>query len=455
MNDDLKNKPIPLAIAPPAFPNLNTQQLEIWTGPTLLRRSGISIAGIGRVYLDMLPFPEFLFEFKSDEDSLKQAFLYNIYSDWEMECGHPIGTIKCGISKFQGTCSGSVEDQDPRRDHEPLYTHAKFLVINGPTVDGESIQIDSVPFHGRVSAKIGNCQVTVDPLSREKQERRHIYQPTHVVFCEFPEAKSLADIDELRDDLFRTLSLIKCRWVGLVGPWLTSDDPQAISFRLSVTKTMRNGGSVSWYHKSAGDCFAELAPRMFESFADSKRGEALRTALHWLIEAEQCAGGVEGSMILQQSALECLSWLAIVIDRKICSHSKFDKLTAAEKIRKMLSLFRIDIGIPKNCSSIQSYANDGKLTDLVDVMVNVRNALVHADPKKVALLFSRKQGSDERTELWYQTGGLLQQAFLASIGYQGLLRKREPSGGFTVDAVTPAPWVLSITEAESGDESDT
>ena len=455
MTNDSNIDLIPKAIAPPAILDLESSQLNIWTGETTMRSKGITIKGEGRIYLDLLPIPEFRFEFSPNENSsAKNTWFATVGKNWEMDCGLPIGPISLGSISYEGIFSGGISDQIQKNENEALYGSAKFLVINGPFVDAERTQRDGKQFHGRMSAKIGDTTITIDPLIRDRSPRRCIYRPTHVILCEFTEAKSLFDIDLLRDDLFRTLSLMKCRWVGLVGPWLTSEPPQAISFRLSVTKTMRNGGSATWCHKSVGDCFAELAPKMFQSFADGKRGDALKTALHWLVEAEQCAGGIEGSMILQQSAFECLSWLAVVIDRKLCSYSKFEKLSAAEKIRQFLSLFKIDVKIPKGCSSIQDYAHEKKLTDLIDVMVSVRNALVHADPKKVAHLFSREQGEEERTELWYQTGGLLQQALLASVGYQGLLRKRDPDAGFAVNAVISAPWASSTPGIESADESN-
>jgi hypothetical protein len=454
MTNDSNIDLIPKAIAPPAILDLESGQLNVWTGKTTMRSNAVTIQGEGRIYFDLLPFPDFRFEFTSDENRLKQAFLFSTISDWEMECGLPIGAIKCGNTSFDKLCSGTIYEQILTRENEALYTKVKFLVINGPVVQGECVQLDGNAFYGRISAGIGDCKVIVDPISRESQERRCIFKPTHVVECQFTEAKSLSYIDGLRDDLFRTLSLMKCRWVGLLGPWLTSADSQAITLRLSVTKTMRNGGAISWYHKSVGDCFAELAPKMLEAFADKKRGESLKTALHWLVESEQCAGGIEGAMILQQSALECLAWLAIVIDRRICSVSGFKDLPAADKIRWLLSLHSIDCSIPQKCSSIRAYAKANNLQDLVDTFVNVRNALVHAEPKKVAMLFERKQGNDERSELWFQIGGLLHQAFLASVGYLGPLRRRDTDEHYAANAVMPAPWATSSSADCSTEDED-
>ncbi|MCP4888232.1 MAG: hypothetical protein GY904_16665 [Planctomycetaceae bacterium] len=235
---------------------------------------------------------------------------------------------------------------------------------------------------------------------------------------------------------------MKCRWVGLLGPWLQSVAQTDIDFRVAISKTMRNGGAISWCHESMGDCFSELAPVISTSFADPSRAEALQTALHWLVESEQCAGGVEGAIILQQAALECLAWLEIVVVRQICSESGFKSLPASDKIRWLLSLHNIEAAIPNKSASITSYAKAFNLRDLIDVLVDVRNALVHAEPKKAARLFARNQGNEERGDLWYQVGGILQQAFLASLGYRGVMLRRDVDAEYAVGAVKPVPWTV-------------
>ena len=233
---------------------------------------------------------------------------------------------------------------------------------------------------------------------------------------------------------------MKCRWVGLLGPWLYDASGEQIGFRLSITKTMRNGGTISWCYETMRDCFAELFPSVCYAFANEKRAASLQTALHWLIEAEQCAGGVEGAIVLQQAALECLAWLQVVQERRLCSESGFKSLPASDKIRWLLSLYGIEAAIPKESGPIRSYAKAFNLSDLIDVLVNVRNALVHAEPKKTERLFARKTGDDERSHLWYQVGGILQQAVLASIGYNGWMLRRDVDSVFAAGAVRRVPW---------------
>ena len=162
-----------------------------------------------------------------------------------------------------------------------------------------------------------------------------------------------------------------------------------------------------------------------------------------MVEAEQCAGGVEGAIILQQAALECLAWLEIVQQRGLCSESGFKQLLANDKIRWALSLNQISARIPDNSDSINSYAKAFNLMDMVDVLVDVRNTLIHAEPKKAARLFARNAGQEERSELWQQIGGILQQALLASLGYAGHMLRRDVGAEYAASAVRRVPWVAT------------
>ena len=58
---------------------------------------------------------------------------------------------------------------------------------------------------------------------------------------------------------------------------------------------------------------------------------------------------------------------------------------------------------------------------------------------KVEKLLGRVAGSDERSELWSLIGGLLQPAFLAVIGYDGKIVRRDNSTVLVSQALRPVP----------------
>ncbi len=416
-----------------------TELYEIWSGQTTFRKDDKEIPGHGKVLLDFLPVPKFRFEFNPDE---KLSFK-DLFGPGVLKCGPLIGSVNCQVTQVGEGYFGDIKGQASSNALPSSIASAVYLVINGPHLGGRAIQRSNIGFtgRGRVTAKIERVEVTVDRWSSENQERRCIYGSTHVVRCIFSKGAATPEkMETVSTNLFRSLSLMKCRWVGLLGPWLYDSDGKEIGLRLSITKTLPNGGAISWYDESMGDCFTKLFPAMHTAFTDENRSNALLTALHWLMEAEQCAGGVEGALILQQAALECLAWLEVVSERQLCSKSGFKSLPASDKIRWLLSLYQIEVAIPDNADAITSYANAENLTDLIDVLTSVRNALVHAEPKMASRLLTRNKGEEEGSILWYQVGGILQQAFLASIGYKEKMVRRDVDSEFVVGAVRQVPW---------------
>ena len=86
-----------------------------------------------------------------------------------------------------------------------------------------------------------------------------------------------------------------------------------------------------------------------------------------------------------------------------------------------------------------AYAKALNLRDLPDVLVDVRNALVHSEPKKVDRL-RQNVSADSMGGLWYQVGGILNQVLLALIGYNGMMLRRDVDAEFAVEAIRLVPW---------------
>src|SRR5262249_17337515 len=96
--------------------------------------------------------------------------------------------------------------------------------------------------------------------------------------------------------------------------------------------------------------------------------------------------------------------------------------------------------IPSHCSDLANFAKAYNLEDLPGALVDVRNALVHGSPRKVERLFARATGDNERIDLWYLTGGLLEQAILAIVGYRGKILRRDLNEKLATSALRQVPW---------------
>jgi hypothetical protein len=449
---DQKNRVLPDALEPPIQLSSDQSQYVFWEGDTVLRQDTRSQLGKAKIIFFMHPTPEFRFEFVPHKTpDFFEAWSESGLSDATFDCGDPFGEVVCKVTNSGREISGYLDSQTQQSSKSLTALKAVFIVINGPHVYGEPLNRGKCSYLGRLESTVDDHKIVIDALQSDQTPRGVVYEQTHVASCEFVEPANFESIEQVGSHLFRVLSLMKCRWVGLLGPWIYDSSGKLIETRLSVTKTMRNGGAISWYHKMMHSSFNDFYKSMYYSFQDKTRGPALQTASHWLVESEQCAGGVEGAIILQQSALECLAWLEIVLVRKLCSESGFKSLPASDKIRWLLSLNKISCDIPQKSAAISAYAKAFNLANLVEVLADVRNALVHAEPKKAERLFSRTNGDEERGDLWYQTGGILQQAFLASIGYTGKMLRRDVDCEYATQATKLVPWTGSLNIKEGNE----
>jgi hypothetical protein len=168
--------------------------------------------------------------------------------------------------------------------------------------------------------------------------------------------------------------------------------------------------------------------------------KTIATGIHWAVESSLCSGGVEGSLVLQQAGLEAIAWHDIVQAKKLMSVTKFQDLRAVKKIKKLASLYGIPIDIPPKCSELEKYANEHKKNDLVEVMVDVRNAIIHGTPSKIDRVIDRPDGETERIDLWFQIGGILEQVILAIAGYKGQIVCRNSDAEFRDGATRDVTW---------------
>lgn len=437
---------VPEGLAPPIEEACGGDSVQLWSGQTQIKAGHGQYDGQAKLFLELLPRPSIDFEFEGEQaatlQELMEAFT-GAGSTWlgpaELAAGTPIGPVTVSVHRREGSnLSGVVEGHEVPTDE---VTSAKLLVINGPFVRGGPITRGNSSFAGRLQGEIADATVTVDQLHPNKPPRRQPHNFTHVAEIKFAKPQHAEVFQPIQTTLFRALSLMHGRWVGLFGPWLYSGNT-LVQLCPCVTKTARNGGSITWYPNTVLGVFEELVSCLHDAYSDRDRGEAIQSGFHWSVEASLCAGGVEGSLILQQAALESLAWYEVVQKRKLCSSSGFQSLPAADKIRWYCSLYCIETAIPDHCAELIAYANAyNHVSDLVDVLVDVRNALVHGTPKKVERAMRRARGEEERSELWYQIGGLVDQALLAAIGYKGKMFRKDLAANIAIQAIRQVTWV--------------
>lgn len=270
-------------------------QYVFWGGEAELGQDSRTQNDNAETIFCMHPAPEFRFEFgpHTTSDLLETWFELEL-GEATINCGESFGEVVCYVTNSGTKISGYLEPQTQTVGTKAVAHNAFFIVINGLHVHGGPMKRGNSSFTGRLQSGVDGHNIVVDALKTDPTQRNVVYEPTHVASCEFAKPVNVESIDEMGSHLFRVLSLMKCRWVGLPGPWICDFSRKLIELRLFVTKTCRNGGAISWYHKMVRSSFHDLFKSMYCAFQDETRGPALQTASHWLVESEQSAGGVEG-----------------------------------------------------------------------------------------------------------------------------------------------------------------
>lgn len=452
MNDSLpvqKAKKLPKRLSPPCEYDKKTGLIEFWSDNTTLSKDGRTRSGTGKIIFEIAPKPDVFFEFESDEEPEAAEVLGSIFNTekfgiYKLSCGQPVGPITVNVTNtnnlkyFSGHLGEHIEP-DPRIDS------IKYMVINGPNLFGKIIEGSDSVFQGRTKTKTNGFEIIIDQME-DKKKSRSPFVFSHVIEVRFDKTSLAPEIDLIGSILHKTLSFMSGHWVGLVGPWAYSDTGKLTRVFPRVTSSSMNRSGFSWYYDNVSGTFEELFHCLFRAQIEPKKYEVLTTGIGWYIEAELGAGLIEGAIVLQQAALESLAWFEVVEQRKLCSVNGFNSLPASDKIRWLLSLYSIPSTLPAKCNELIAYAKEFNLDDLICVLVDVRNALVHGMPKKVEKLFSRNNGSDERIDLWYQINGVLSQAILAITGYTGKINNRSIDVDFIHSAIKDVPWNKNESE---------
>lgn len=173
---------------------------------------------------------------------------------------------------------------------------------------------------------------------------------------------------------------------------------------------------------------------------DKNNKEFISLLIHWYLESNSYTAKLEGSIILIQSGLELLfNWQIEkkVFSKKIKINKKEKpKLSAAEKISKILNWLCLSSQIPKDFNELKKYSKNNEGPEII---TNIRNAFVHSDMEKVSkLLEISNQAKIEAMQLglWYLELGILK-----TLGYKGYYKNR------ITKKIEIVPWEIKIQVA--------
>jgi hypothetical protein len=243
------------------------------------------------------------------------------------------------------------------------------------------------------------------------------------------------------DAIYHLLSFIRGLWCGPILPIGRTADK--ISWQIWTDPRLTPWKFVSsWFFDFESEEINEAFIGYMKKWADLNWNEPIRLAIHWYTEANIGAGGVEGSIILIQAALEMLSWVYLLEAPgacKPCTRADFSNnrlWPASRKIGRLLDAMKIPKKIPDELKELQKANTDAKIGP--EMFTYIRNRIVHAteeDRAKLGSISFEARIEAKELGLWY-----VEMALLSLFGFTGhhYVRFRHGEPG---DRVAYVPWV--------------
>lgn len=196
----------------------------------------------------------------------------------------------------------------------------------------------------------------------------------------------------------------------------------------------------SWTIKNDVNCLTKIWIEFSEQWSNKDFNDVIKTAVHWYIECNKGSGFVEGSIIMAQTALELLYNWFIVENKKLLIGKDSENISAANKIRLLISQLNINTDIPIKFSSLQNYLKSEKLVDAPDTVVQIRNAIVHSqEEKRKKLRDININAKSEALQLciWY-----IELALLKILNYNHIYTNRCSINLNTKGKIEFVPWKI-------------
>lgn len=225
------------------------------------------------------------------------------------------------------------------------------------------------------------CTIQTKGLVKQLEERGG-YAPTHMVKIAKEDGSTFSDVDlsEALDCLYWFLSFCFGRRTGVGLPVGVDKTGKKVweqwGFPVCARGAWKSG--TCCFDVQHGEILASVFPGFWQLWTDRRWQPHLTYAVDWYLRAN-VAEGSETGIILGQVALELLAWKYCIQIHNICSPNGFKKLTAADRLRLLLSNLSIPPSIPPRSVPLSTpYA------DVAEAITRIRNDLVHVEVRSPA-----------------------------------------------------------------------
>jgi hypothetical protein len=148
--------------------------------------------------------------------------------------------------------------------------------------------------------------------------------------------------------------------------------------------------------------------------------EEVKRLVHWFCEASAPSVAVESKVVLIHTALELISWVYFVEDKKIHSKRKFNKIPVSAQVELLLKKMKCGLDVPDNLANMEELRERMNKRSAPECFSLLRNSIVHPSRKEKF----RKMDSNEVLEVLRWGFWALELSILYVIGYNGTYGNR-------------------------------
>lgn len=395
--------------------------ITLYKGPITLSKDSHQVTSEGTLVLQWLPDPRVRLLLKDITSST-----FPLFSRWIGE--QPILTVAdstesaCAlVSSFEmdSESGGRVEGilnralQVGRPEElgtaECYLTNLADFSLSGPN---DRMHLEAFEWEVEISAADGLNSLI------KNVEKTGGYALTHHVKIRRRDGSSFvaADAELIRHSLFSFFSFIQGRKVGAILPVGYSGDGQLVwqqwaSWVMDPWKPV-----LSWADRHDTSHFGEAYSGFMSLWLD-EGCEVLNMAIHWYVEANRNVSGLDAGVVFTQMALELLAWHYFTAHKQAMTKDGFNRLTAADRIRLLLTQHEISLEIPSALPNLARWAREFNQVDAADAIVAVRNAVIHPEIKQRERL--RASANNPKRDAWTCGLWMLELLLLRLFSYSG------------------------------------
>lgn len=382
------------------------------------------IQGKGLIKCDWFPSLKLKYRFNCDE------FIQFDLGEHTLELSNPIVSINANcthLSLGQENFASGFLNVPVTISSNPSISYLIFHITNFHDYMGENVQNSSNRWKGRLLLEAYGWRVTIDSL--EPKLRKELissleaeggYAFTHTAKLQRIEERTFTHEEalEILNGLSYFLAFVRGMWVGPFFPVGFDSSNNCIWEQWNFYKASKYKANTSWFplHKPQNLTTAYVG--FMKRWTDPDLQEPLKLAIHWYLESNLQAGGIEGSIIIAQAAFELLYEFLFPSSTKIDAYKKLEKLCSEAKLPLDFNDKPCDANLLKN---LIGFASDKKIT-LPKAITEIRNLITHPKLKKngTSILHSAPLRQETwRVSLWY-----LELLLLRLLNYDGLYKNR-------------------------------